>query len=301
MSHETTSSSRASHPVVVLGAAGRLGRELVHAALRLGQPVTAVARSREKLRETLQVADHPLLTLAEADARDAEAMAAVMKGASAVVNSAGMRETERRSSSWAAPWFRRRSASSGPVDGSGSSGARACCASRKPDRLGIDLAGMPAMYQTHRANHETLRASSLDWSMLCPGPMVDSADRPAVDTLRISTEILPFEVDVSDVPDDARLFALLRERLPETTIPYATAAEVGDAPPGEERAVQPPAGGHCSTGGTHRREARVDARPARVRCSGASWDCKPFRGWILGLQRPLYLLHAGDGRPSSAE
>lgn len=226
MSHETNSSTRAPHSVVVLGAAGRLGRELVHAALRLGHSVTAVARNREKLREALQVADHPLLTLTEADARDAEAMAAVMKGASAVVNSAGhagdgaafvelgrtvVQTAERVLGPGGRLWFL---------------GGQGVLRIPNTDRLGIDLAGMPAMYQTHRANHETLRASSLDWSMLCPGPLIDSADRPAVDTLRISTEVLPFEVDVSDAPDDARLFARLRERIPETTIPYATAAEV---------------------------------------------------------------------------
>ncbi|KFE71411.1 NAD(P)-dependent oxidoreductase [Hyalangium minutum] len=226
MSHDTTSSPHASRPVVVLGAAGRLGRELVHAALRLGQPVTAVARSREKLRETLRVADNPLLTLTEGDARDAEAMVAVMRGASAVVNSAGhagdgaafielgrtvVHAAERMLGPGGRLWFL---------------GGLGVMRIPNTNRLGIDLAGMPEMYQTHRANHETLRASSLDWSMLCPGPLIDSADRPAVDTLRISTEVLPVEIDVSDAPDDARLFARLRERFPETTIPYATAAEV---------------------------------------------------------------------------
>lgn len=226
MSHETTASPRASSPVVVLGAAGRLGRELVQAALRLGHPVTAVARNREKLREALQQADHPLLTLAEADARDAEALAAVMMGASGVVSSAGhagegeafvelgrtvVQTAERVLGSGGRLWFL---------------GGLGLLRIPHTDLLGIDLPGMPAMYQTHRANHETLRASSLDWSMLCPGPLVESADRPAVETLRISTEVLPFELDVSDAPDEARLFARLRERFPEATMPYSTAAEV---------------------------------------------------------------------------
>jgi uncharacterized protein len=225
MPHDTSSSPPASRPVVVLGAAGRLGRELVHAALRAGQPVTAVARNPAKLREALQVAEHPGLTLAEADARDAEALAAVMAGSAAVVNSAGhagegaafvelgravVSAAERALGPGGRLWF---------LGGLG--------VLRIPgtDRLGIDLAGMPEMYQTHRANHETLRASSLDWSMLCPGPLVDTAARPALDTLRISTEVLPVEIGVSDGPDDAQLFARLRARFPETTLPYATAAE----------------------------------------------------------------------------
>lgn len=217
--------SGSSH-VVVLGAAGRLGRELVHVGVRLGYIITAVARSREKLRAALEVPESSSLSLAEADVRDVDALAALLKGASAVVNSAGhagdgeafvaigravVQATERALGPDGRLWF---------LGGLG--------ALRIPhtQRLGVDLPGMPEMYQTHRRNHETLLASSLDWSMLCPGPLVDTADRPSLDALRITTEVLPFDVDVSDAPDDALLFSRLRERLPEATIPYATAAEL---------------------------------------------------------------------------
>ena len=75
--------------VVVLGAAGRLGRELVHEGVRLGHTVTAVARNREKLREALRLPESASLSFAEADARDADALGTLFKGADAVVNSAG--------------------------------------------------------------------------------------------------------------------------------------------------------------------------------------------------------------------
>lgn len=221
-----TSSSNASPPVVVLGAAGRLGRELVHAALRLGRPVTAVARNREKLRETLQHAEHPLLTLAEADASDAEALVALMKGASAVVNSAGHAGGGAAFIELVRTVVQATERALGPGGRLWALGGMGVLRIPNTNRLGIDLAGMPAMYETHRANHETLRASSLAWSMLCPGPLVDTDDRPALDTLRITTEVLPVEIDVSDAPGDELLFSRVRERMPETTIPYATAAEV---------------------------------------------------------------------------
>ncbi|ADO72031.1 NAD(P)-dependent oxidoreductase [Stigmatella aurantiaca] len=215
-----------SPQVIVLGAAGRLGREFVRVGLRLGYTVTAVARDSGKLRAALGVPESSSLTLAEADARDVGALTSLMKGMSAVVNAAGhagdgdafveigrtvVQATEQALGPEGRLWF---------VGGLG--------VLRIPhtDRLGVDLAGMPAMYQTHRRNHETLRASVLDWSMLCPGPLIDTAEGPSLEELRITTEVMPFDVDVSDGPDDSLLFSRLRERFPETTIPYATAAEV---------------------------------------------------------------------------
>jgi putative NADH-flavin reductase len=226
MSHDTTSSTHAARPVVVLGAAGRMGRELVYAALRLGHPVTAVARNLEKLREALPGADNALLTVTKADARDAEALVALMKGASAVVNSAGNAGDGAAFVEMGRTVIQSAEHALGPGGRLWFLGSLSVMRIPNTNRLGVELPGMPEMYQTHRANHETLRASSLDWSMLCPGPLLDTADRPALDTLRISTEVLPFEIDVSDAPDDARLFSRLRDRLPETAISYATAADV---------------------------------------------------------------------------
>ncbi|ATB33321.1 NAD(P)-dependent oxidoreductase [Melittangium boletus] len=215
-----------SSRVVVLGAAGRLGREFVHVGVRLGHTVTAVARNSEKLRAALKVPESSALTFAEADARDVDALASLMKGADAVVNSAGhardgeafvdigrtvVQAAERALGPGGRLWF---------VGGIG--------ALRVPhtDRLGVDLPGMLEIYQTHRLNHETLRASALDWSMLCPGPLIDTAEGPSLEELRITTDVMPVDIDVSDSPSDALLFSRLRERLPEITIPYMSVAEI---------------------------------------------------------------------------
>jgi len=212
--------------VVVLGAAGRLGREFVHAGVRLGHTVTAVARDREKLRAALQVPESASLTFAEADARDVDALVALMTGASAVVNSAGhardgeafvelghtvVQAAERALGPGGRLWF---------VGGIG--------ALRIPhtERLGVELPGMLPIYQTHRRNHETLRASGLDWSMLCPGPLRDTVEAPALEDLRITTEVMPLDLEVSDAPDDTLLFSRLREQLAELTLPYTTVAEL---------------------------------------------------------------------------
>ena len=38
--------------------------------------------------------------------------------------------------------------------------------------MAVDLPKVPKVYEAHRTNLDALRRSPLDWSMLCPGPMI---------------------------------------------------------------------------------------------------------------------------------
>ena len=58
--------------------------------------------------------------------------------------------------------------------------------------MGADLPGVPAIYQAHQTNFRRVAASTLDWSMMCPGPMVPSANGQARADLRISKDVWPF-------------------------------------------------------------------------------------------------------------
>ena len=42
--------------------------------------------------------------------------------------------------------------------------------------MGVDLPRFRKVYEAHRTNLEALRRSPLDWSMLCPGPMIAAHD-----------------------------------------------------------------------------------------------------------------------------
>src|ERR1700722_7641192 len=70
--------------IAVIGAAGRTGRQVGGHALDRGHEVVAVARSPEKLN----IADDRL-TVAVADVRDADALAAAVVGADAIVTTFG--------------------------------------------------------------------------------------------------------------------------------------------------------------------------------------------------------------------
>ena len=74
--------------LVVLGAAGRIGRLVVEQALAAGHPVTALVRSPEKL--TLR---HPKLRVVVGDTTDSTALSRALAGAEAVISTLGSRRS----------------------------------------------------------------------------------------------------------------------------------------------------------------------------------------------------------------
>lgn len=80
--------------VVVLGAAGGIGRHVVTEALRAGHRVTATARDPEKVRALGLAADLPAeqaarLAVVPADVRDPASLAAAIEGHDVVVSTVG--------------------------------------------------------------------------------------------------------------------------------------------------------------------------------------------------------------------
>jgi hypothetical protein len=93
-------------------------------------------------------------------------------------------------------------------------------------RLGVDLHKVRDTYWPHRKNYERLQRSSLDWRLLCPGPMVE---QPAIglQRLRVSIDTLPVSLPAIarslPAPLVLPLFAM---KIPEMIVPYADAAAV---------------------------------------------------------------------------
>ena len=59
--------------------------------------------------------------------------------------------------------------------------------------MGVDLPRVPSNFQAHKTNYERLRSTNLDWSMLCPGPMVAAENGKLHDGLRVSTDVWPVD------------------------------------------------------------------------------------------------------------
>ena len=83
---------------------------------------------------------------------------------------------------------------------------------------------LKSTYWPHRANFERLERSSLDWRLLCPGPMVDQPPL-GPERLRISLDRLPVEVPafVRALPGPLVL-PLFASLVPQMIVPYADAA-----------------------------------------------------------------------------
>ncbi|WP_409276166.1 NAD(P)-dependent oxidoreductase [Neobacillus sp. SCS-31] len=84
------------------------------------------------------------------------------------------------------------------------------------DLIGNNLPGFPPEYKNHNRNFERLLQSELDWSIMCPGTMVDSIEPPGPVHLHITTETLPISIlktikEFSEADIAGYLFSRLKE------------------------------------------------------------------------------------------
>lgn len=213
--------------ILVLGAGGNSGLRIVRAALAQGHDVTALARDEAKLRAALAVPDGSRLSVRAGDVTDTKVLVTAMEGQTAVVNAAGnlakpegyvalisgiIRTADQVLGKDGRFWL---FGGAGVLDVPGTS------------RMTVDLPLIPKVFRAHRENLETVRKTALDWSMLCPGPMVDAADGRPHDGLRISADVWPVDRPAATrfLPAMATAIAFAR-KLGEMTITYEDAADV---------------------------------------------------------------------------
>ncbi len=209
--------------IIILGATGALGKYVVEQAVSANHEVSVIVRTPSKLpthlrdRLTIHQADIAMLSTSQ--------IATLIRGHDALINTAGrvsegqpfvtlvdhivtgietLPETERP-----VCWFL---AGAGVLDIGDS------------HRMGVDLPFIKETYWPHRENYNRLQSSSLDWRLLCPGPLVEETP-VGIDNLRIAIDRLPVSIPtVSKEMPDSLLVQLFASRVPEMTIPYADAA-----------------------------------------------------------------------------
>jgi putative NADH-flavin reductase len=209
--------------IIILGATGSLGRHVTEQAVAANHEVSVLVRTPAKL--PAGVLDRVTVHQADIASLPASELAALAGRQDVLINAAGhvsdgqrfvalvdhvvtsvkaLAATERP-----VCWFLAGAA----VLDIGDSGRR-----------GVDLAPIRKTYWPHAENVQRLQSSSLDWRLLCPGPMVEEAPI-GLARLRVSTDRLP-----ADIPDGvARLPApdlvpLFVQRVPEMIVPYADVA-----------------------------------------------------------------------------
>ena len=209
--------------LVILGATGSLGRHVLRQALAAGHAVTVFVRTPSRVPEevegriSVRKGDLALLEPSE--------LARLITGHDGLINCAGnVADGERfvnlidrvaagveslPAAERPVCWFLAGAALL-DIDASG--------------RRGVELPRVKSTYWPHRVNFQRLDRSSVDWRLLCPGPMVDQPPL-GLERLRISRDRLPVEV-----PAFARalprplLLPLFASLVPQMIVPYADAA-----------------------------------------------------------------------------
>ncbi len=211
--------------IAVLGATGNLGQHVARQVLSQGWELSVAVRSRGRLAP--EIGERARVADLDVTAASLEQLGAFAEGHDALICCAGTVtegagfvalvdkvvaaleaiRPDRRPVSWFMA-----GAALLPLDDSG--------------RLGVDLPKVRGTYWPHRVNFERLQRSTLDWRLLCPGPMVD---QPAigVQRLRISIDSLPTALpSISRSLPAPLLLPLFALKMPEMIVPYADAAAV---------------------------------------------------------------------------
>ena len=206
--------------LLILGATGALGRQVLHLALDAGHDVTALVRTPSRLPPEISAR----VSVHSGDL-DAQVPLNLINGQDALINCAGH---VKGGDTFTALLDRVvTSVDSLPVREQPVCWFLAGAALLDLDpsgRRGVDLPKVKSTYWPHRVNFERLRASRLDWRLLCPGPMVDE---PAMGLARLRTSIDAVPVEVPGYAGwlpAALVLPAFGSLIPEMIVPYADAA-----------------------------------------------------------------------------
>lgn len=94
------------------------------------------------------------------------------------------------------------------------------------DLIGNNLPGFPPEYKNHNRNFDRLQQTKLDWSIMCPGTMMDSIDHLNLVHLHVTTETLPIPIpETIKEFSEAEIAGHLFSRLQELSVAYDDVAK----------------------------------------------------------------------------
>lgn len=213
--------------VLIIGAAGHAGIELVRMAMIDGHEVTAVVRDRSKLTSKLEAKSAPIPRVLIGDAFDKSFVSNACSGQDVVINTAGNvasgDEFVRMVSS----------VTEAVEDGLGAGGrywffgGAAALDIPGSHNMMVNYPKIPEVFLSHEKTYKKAVASSLNWSMLCAGPMLSSLSGEAHAGLRVSVDHWPISCSkaLHFLPRIATSIAF-KIAMPQFTICYEDAARV---------------------------------------------------------------------------
>jgi uncharacterized protein len=213
--------------IFLLGATGNCGRRLLRLALLRAHEVTAFIRDETKLLAVIGGPMPPNLHVSIGDIKKSAEMTKAMVGHDVVINAAGHVAEGSTFTQLVQTVIYSTVESLGEGGRLWQLGGVAILEVPGTHIMGVDLPKVPKVYEAHRTNLNALRRSPLDWSMLCPGPMVDSENGKPTRDLRLSVDEwpLPRPAYTHFLPKVGLALAF-KQKVPELTISYEDAAEV---------------------------------------------------------------------------
>lgn len=202
--------------IIVFGATGNTGRKVLERGVNRGHEMTAFVRNPEKLYEQQGVEIAAQVKVIAKDIMDPESVyEALLQQDAAIIAAGNAAQGEEfvRIVDNILSQCEKNTRFSGRVWLMGGAGLLVI---PYTDLMGNNLPGFPPMFQTHNRNLERLRQTKLDWSVMCPGTMVETADLPSSVRMHVSTNILPVPVpenikDYSEAEIAGHLFSRFKE------------------------------------------------------------------------------------------
>jgi putative NADH-flavin reductase len=208
--------------IFLLGAAGHAGQRILREALARTHEVSAMVRDEAKLPSS------PNLRVTRGSVDKSPDLARAMVGHDVVINAAGNVAEASAFTKLVQTVIDATTASLGEGGRLWVFGGAALLTVPGTRLMAVDLPGVPTVYEAHRTNLAALQRSRLDWSMLCPGPMIASENGKPTSNLRLAADEWPMARPSYSyvLPIRLALGLAFKQKVPELTITYEDAAEV---------------------------------------------------------------------------
>jgi uncharacterized protein len=175
--------------IAIFGATGHTGRHILRDALREGHSAAALVRNPSKLPPGKYS-----LTIQLGDATDADNVEDAIFGQQAVISALGLADNSRPDTISVAVDHIVNAMSTNRLQRLVVIGGAGILLDPKTGGMRVDSPTYPEQYRVygleHRRVYETLQASNLDWTMICPPTMYESEAETSSD-LRWELGILP--------------------------------------------------------------------------------------------------------------
>ena len=213
--------------IMVLGATGNCGLRLTKQALKRGFEVTAYVRNEDKLRSQLKGFPDERLAIIEGTLEDNRQLVNAMSGHDAIINASGNANNQDKYTDLGAKVITAAAEALGDGGRFWLFGGVALLDVPGTQISTLDLPKIPKLFEVHRINMNCVSKTSLDWSMMCPGPMIASKDSKPHLGLRVSIDKWPVSRPLlTYLLPEVFLTLAFKRKMRELTITYEDAAKV---------------------------------------------------------------------------